>query len=80
MYLAIPASSASSEQVFSGAGYVFSKRRQAMNAANLSSLVFIRENAQDTKALYAAYEKAKANYELNQQKEKKAKTWISEYT
>ena len=71
MYLA--GSSASSERVFSGAGYVFSKRRQAMNAANLSSLVFIRENAQDTKALYAAYEKAKANYELNLQKEKESK-------
>ncbi len=73
MYLAIPASSASSERVFSGAGYTFSKRRQAMNAASLSSLVFIRENTDDHVALQTAYANAKATYELEQQKETESK-------
>ncbi len=76
MYLAIPASSASSERVFSGAGYIFSKRRQAMNAASLSSLVFIRENTEDNLALQTAYAKAKATYDLEQQKEKESKKLV----
>ncbi len=76
MYLAIPASSASSERVFSGAGYTFSKRRQAMNAANLSSLVFIRENTEDHIALQTAYANAKATYDLEQQKEKESKKLV----
>ncbi len=50
MYLAIP-----SERVFSGAGYVFSKRRQAMSPETLSSLVFCRENMQDEAAFTASY-------------------------
>ena len=73
MYLAIPASSASQERVFSGAGYTFSKRRQAMNAASLSSLVFIRENTDNHVALQTAYANAKATYELEQQKETESK-------
>jgi hypothetical protein len=62
MYLAIPASSAPSERVFSGAGYVFSKRRQAMLAEKLSSIVFIRENCDDEAALRNAFESAKKMY------------------
>ncbi len=55
MYLAIPASSAPSERVFSGAGYIFSKRRQAMAPETLSSLVFCRENMQDEAAFSKSY-------------------------
>ncbi len=46
---------APSERVFSGGGYIFSKRRQAMSPETLTSLVFCRENAQDEKAFAAAY-------------------------
>ena len=47
MLLAIPASSAPAERVFSGAGYIFSQCHRVMKVNSLSSLVFIRENAQD---------------------------------
>ncbi len=45
MFLAVPATSASSERVFSGAGFLFSERRRGMASESLASLVFIRENA-----------------------------------
>ncbi len=45
MFLSIPATSASSERVFSGAGFVFSERQRAMAAEGLSSHIFVRENS-----------------------------------
>ncbi len=65
MFLAIPASSAPSERVFSGAGYIFSKRRQAMSPETLTSLVFCRENRQDEAAFAASYLR-QCNAALNQ--------------
>jgi hypothetical protein len=63
MFLAIPASSAPVERVFSGAGFVFTQRRQALLATGLESLVFVRENAPGVpefeKAYAAAVKKAK---------------------
>lgn len=72
-YLAIPASSAPSERVFSIAGFIFNKRRQRMAADKLSSLVFIHDNCQDTDAVEAVYERAKEEY-LKKKEQEEATT------
>jgi hypothetical protein len=63
MFLAIPASSAPVERVFSGAGYVFSQRRHSLLAEGLECLVFVRENVDSvpsfTLAFVNAVQKAK---------------------
>jgi hypothetical protein len=61
MFLAIPATSASSERVFSGAGFIFSERRRALHAEGLASLVFVRENAKDDQAFTKAFEEILKN-------------------
>ncbi len=55
MFLAIPASSAPVERVFSGAGYVFSQRRHSLLAEGLESLVFVRENVDSVPSFTAAF-------------------------
>ena len=44
LLLAIPASSASSERVFSAAGFIHNERRATLTDEHVESMVFIREN------------------------------------
>ena len=57
MFLAIPATSASAERVFSIAGWVFDQRRRSMDAERLSQLVEIHQHGsvQDIEAIEAAF-------------------------
>ncbi len=55
MFLSIPGTSAASEQVFSGAGFIFSERHRVMASEGLASLVFVRENAADVIAFDKAF-------------------------
>lgn len=67
LFLAIPASSAPSERVFSGAGNIFSKRRRAMESDQLSALVFVRENAEDEAAVAEAFTFYKKKFEAEEE-------------
>jgi hypothetical protein len=43
-YLYIPATSASSERVFSTAGYVLNQKRSSMKGTNVNALIFLNQN------------------------------------
>jgi len=45
IFLSIPASTASSEQVFSKAGYLLGKRRVSLNSKTVDCLLFISNNS-----------------------------------
>jgi hypothetical protein len=43
-YLYIPATSASSERVFSTAGYILNQKRSRMKGTNVDALIFLNQN------------------------------------